>query len=126
MMNNIASRSHRRRQRQIMGPAEITKYHFIAGLRSSRRPDDQQLVKRWDRMHALASVEGCLNDQAAKQLANLRAVIIPELHRLKCNRRWLQMNRMARAQTGKARSPICGHRDIQSGPPARHRRNDPL
>jgi hypothetical protein len=47
-------------------------------------------------MPVLASVEGCLNDQAAKQLANLRAAIIPELHRLKCNRRWLQMNRMAR------------------------------
>jgi hypothetical protein len=102
MMNNLASRSHHRCQRQIMGPAEITRYQFIAGLRSSKRLDDQQLVRRWDRLHALASAEGCLNDQAAEELAQLREAIIPELHRLKCNRRWLQLSAIARAQAGKA------------------------
>jgi hypothetical protein len=53
-------------------------------------------------LHALASAEGCLNDQAAEELAQLREAIIPELHRLKCNRRWLQLSAIARAQAGKA------------------------
>jgi hypothetical protein len=81
----------------------MTNEKLINGLRSSSNLDDRQLVKGFDRPQALASVEGCLNDEGLEMLANLRGVVIPELHRLRGNRRWLEMNRLARATaSGKA------------------------
>jgi hypothetical protein len=71
---------------------------FINELRSSSNLADRQLVKRYNQLQALASVEACLNDEGLEMLANLRGVVIPALHKLRGNRRWLQMNTMARAQ----------------------------
>jgi len=70
---------------------------FINELHSSSNLADRQLCARFDRLQRLASVEAWLNEEGAKQLANLRELVIPELHRLRSNRRWLKMNTMARA-----------------------------
>jgi hypothetical protein len=68
---------------------------LINELRASSNLDDCQLVSRFDRLQRLASVEACLNDEGMEMLANLRGAVIPELHRIRCNRQWLQMSDMA-------------------------------